>query len=114
MSLFDSYRNLKTPAIPPFVNLPDDYDELRQTLRDLYFSHDSIATVAHECWVENGCPDDELISERHRCKVKDLHWWQAEMMLDVVLDTDFQTIWLAREAWKESLFDDLRERHNQR
>jgi Protein of unknown function (DUF2934) len=99
--MFDDFINLLTPAIPPFAELPDDDRDLRDFMERLYLSDTSVARVAYSLWERDGRPDGDKTDERFGIKLKDLHWWRARMMLDVVLDTDFATIRPMRDAWKE-------------
>lgn len=96
--MFDEYINLPTPKIPPFAELPTDRGELRKFMFDLYLSHGSIARVAYRLWEADGRPDGESINHLGM-SCKDWHWWHAQMMLEVTLDVDFDTVWLGLQDW---------------
>ena len=96
MSLFDAYITLPTPPVPLFAELPDDLAGIERAIHNLYMRHDSIATVANMLWRQEGCPDGEAQHHNLPMKVKDAHWWEAEMMLEIVAETDAHTVWWAK------------------
>ncbi len=107
MGMFDEYKYLLTPPIPPLAELPKDRNELWKFMHQLYFSEDSIRTVANAIWEKAGCPNGEDMASDHGyrlngIKLRDMHWLEAKWKLDVVLETDFDTVWYILLNWRES------------
>lgn len=98
--MFDEYISLPTPPIPPFDEMPRDRAGLWKFMSDLYLSEESIRVVAHGIWVRDRCQDGERPAEEfgwrwEGMRLRDAHWLQARMMLEVVLEGDFDTVWFA-------------------
>ena len=101
MPIFDAHRELPVPEIPPFAELPEDRKEIAKVLWPRYMNEDLIRAVAHRQWERDGCPDGEHMQRFLNMKLRDVHWWQAKMMIETVFDMDMNTICLMRSLWKE-------------
>lgn len=100
MPMFDAYVYLPTPSIPPYEELPNDHASLFNFIHDLYLSHDSIATAAYYLWERAGRPDGEAVSGRLGLNNREADWLQAKMMLEIIAETDFSTLWYSLNEWK--------------
>lgn len=65
------------------------YDELHKE----YLTEENIAKKAYELWQEDGCPDGEEMHPHFDIKIKDLHWWEAELQLDLLAEIDAEVLW---------------------
>lgn len=100
MGMFDKYVYLPTPDLPPIKDLPKTRSELYKYLEKLYLSEESIKRTAHYIWEYGGKRDGEHVN-RNGWKSKDIDWLEAKMSLEVVLDTDFDTLWYMVNNIKE-------------
>lgn len=67
--------------------------EIYDKLCEQYLTEENIAKRAYELWQEDGCPDGEKMHPHFDIKIKDLHWWNAELMLDLLAELDSEILW---------------------
>lgn len=71
------------------------YRDVRDRVRDAYFTHASIARQAYRQWEAEGRPDGEDAIETpfpQHIKNRDRHWMIAKLQLHALLDIDARTI----------------------